>query len=315
MNLLTSLRYLVALSEHRHFARAAQACHITQPALSNALRSLEKEFGTPIVQRGRTYAGLTADGERILLTARRMLQEHAQLQQDLRGRSEAPQGSLRLGVVPTAAPVAARMACALRRRHPGITVVVRSLSSPQIEAGLDELSLDLGLGFSDRFRGKERRYEILPQYSERYFLLRRSDTGTGLRRGAPCGWQEAAALPLCLLTPEMHNRQIVDAAFAQAGVEARPVLETNSLSALVLSVASGDVCAVIPGALAAAVPGGVALEALALVRPEIATPVGLVRAQHAIASPAMHAALELARDASWLAHWQQETGGLGTFAP
>ncbi|MEG0557168.1 MAG: LysR family transcriptional regulator, partial [Comamonas sp.] len=53
MNLLTSMRYLVALNEHRHFARAAQACHITQPALSNALRALEAEFDAVIVRRGR----------------------------------------------------------------------------------------------------------------------------------------------------------------------------------------------------------------------------------------------------------------------
>ena len=53
MNLLTSMRYLAALNEHRHFGRAALACHITQPALSNALRALEEEFGTVIVRRGR----------------------------------------------------------------------------------------------------------------------------------------------------------------------------------------------------------------------------------------------------------------------
>ena len=50
MNLLTSMRYLVALNEHRHFARAAQACHITQPALSNALKALEDEFGERFVR-------------------------------------------------------------------------------------------------------------------------------------------------------------------------------------------------------------------------------------------------------------------------
>ena len=75
MNLLASLRYLVALSEHRHFARAAGACNITQPALSNALRALEREFGTAIVKRGRTYAGLTPEGERVLATAQRMLRD------------------------------------------------------------------------------------------------------------------------------------------------------------------------------------------------------------------------------------------------
>ncbi|MEF9966812.1 MAG: LysR family transcriptional regulator, partial [Comamonas sp.] len=73
MNLLTSLRYLVALNEHRHFARAAQACHITQPALSNALRALEAEFGAVIVRRGRVFGGLTPEGEQVLATALSML--------------------------------------------------------------------------------------------------------------------------------------------------------------------------------------------------------------------------------------------------
>ena len=73
MNLLASMRYLVALSEHRHFGRAAQACYITQPALSNALRALESAFGVVIVKRGRTYAGLTHEGEAVLAAAHRML--------------------------------------------------------------------------------------------------------------------------------------------------------------------------------------------------------------------------------------------------
>src|SRR5256885_11367469 len=57
------------LNEHRHFGRAALACHITQPALSNALRALEEEFGTVIVRRGRSFAGFTPEGDQVLATA------------------------------------------------------------------------------------------------------------------------------------------------------------------------------------------------------------------------------------------------------
>jgi len=59
MNLLDAMRYLAALDQHRHFGRAASACHITQPALSNALRAREAEPGAAIVRRGRSYEGLT----------------------------------------------------------------------------------------------------------------------------------------------------------------------------------------------------------------------------------------------------------------
>jgi len=218
VNLLTSLRYLVALSKHRHFARAAQACHITQPALSNALRALEKEFGTPIVKRAPSYAGLTPEGEQVLGAARRMLHEHALLQQELASSAEKPKGRLQLGVVPTAVPVAARFAARLQAMHPGIVPVVRSLSSQDIDGGLENLSLDLALGFADCLTPGGP-FAALAQYTEHYFLVRRlshpaTAPGLPLQLGAAMRWCDAAQLPLCLLTPEMHNRSLVDHAFA-----------------------------------------------------------------------------------------------------
>ncbi|HEY1227939.1 MAG TPA: LysR family transcriptional regulator, partial [Ramlibacter sp.] len=104
MNLLASMRYLIALSEHAHFGRAAKACHITQPALSNAMKALEEEFGVVIVKRGRNYAGLTPEGERVLAAAQRMVREHSVLQQELGAEAHRPRGTLRMGAVPTAVP-------------------------------------------------------------------------------------------------------------------------------------------------------------------------------------------------------------------
>ena len=129
MNLLASLRYLAALSEHRHFGRAAAACHITQPALSNALRALEEEFGVVIVRRGRSFAGLTPEGETVLASAHRMLHEHERLQQQLRSEVDHPRGHLRMAAVPTAMPLLTRFAARLRARHPGIVPTVLSMSS------------------------------------------------------------------------------------------------------------------------------------------------------------------------------------------
>ena len=75
MNLFVSLKYLVALDDHRHFGRAALACSVTQPALSNAIRALEVSFGISIVKRGRNFAGFTVEGERILASGRKILRE------------------------------------------------------------------------------------------------------------------------------------------------------------------------------------------------------------------------------------------------
>jgi DNA-binding transcriptional LysR family regulator len=315
MNLLTSLRYLVALAEHRHFARAAEACHITQPALSNALRALEKEFGTPIVRRARSYAGLTPEGEQVLATAQRMLHEHALLQQELASRAGHPQGRLQLGVVPTAVPVAARFAAMLQATHPGIAPVVRALSSQEIEEGLENLSLDLALGFTGRLKTGGP-FAVLPQYGEHYFLVRRLQESTGgsgasLRLGAPMRWADAAQLPLCLLTPEMHNRSLVDQAFAQVGAAVTPVMETNSVLTLALSVLAGDVCSVLPGALVGAVRSQGELEALPLVEPEMVTPVGFIYLRKATASRVLQAALALASDGQWVREVARHSGALG----
>ena len=108
MNLLDAMRYLAALAQHRHFGRAAEACHITQPALSNAIRALEQEFGVTVVRRGRQYEGLTPEGERVLASAHRMLHEREVLRQELGATRQAPVGPLTLACVPTAVPVAAR---------------------------------------------------------------------------------------------------------------------------------------------------------------------------------------------------------------
>jgi DNA-binding transcriptional LysR family regulator len=187
------------------------------------------------------------------------------------------------------------------------------LSSPEIEAGLNDLALDLGLGFAERVAGEANRFEFLPQYEERYFLLRRRTDLSALVVGPSLDWKEAAALPLCLLSPEMHHRRIVQAAFADAGVQVNPAMETNSVSALVLSVAAGSLHAVVPGALVATAPGGIGLEALPLVRPSLATQVGFIRLARSGASRTVRAALELAQDAAWLREVQAHAGQLASF--
>lgn len=98
----------------------------------------------------------------------------------------------------------------------------------------------------------------------------------GLQIGPPMTWQDASRRPLCMLTPEMHNRTVVDAAFAAAGVSVQPAMQTNSILTLVLSVVAGQVCSVLPGALVGTVRHDRELEALPLTGPEVLTPIGLM---------------------------------------
>ncbi|WP_342616179.1 LysR family transcriptional regulator [Rhodoferax sp. GW822-FHT02A01] len=309
MSLFTSLRYLVALHHHKHFGRAAEACHVTQPALSNAIRALEKEFGTAIVKRGRAFESFTPEGEQIFLTAQRMLHEQELLQQSLKSAESAPAGALTLGAVPSVMPIAARFSGMLQKKHPGIRVTLRSLSSQDIETGLENLSLDLALGYTDRIRPGP--LTTLWQYDERYFLLRRASqaSASGLQiTTQACRWADAASHALCLLTPEMHNRTIVDDAFRQAGARVEPVIETNSILALGLAVLDGNVCSVLPGALVGVLNGHGALEAVPLNAPDVVTPIGLIYVDSHQPSHTLSAALRLATDPAWASHVKSNSG-------
>ncbi|MDE2080121.1 MAG: LysR family transcriptional regulator [Burkholderiales bacterium] len=314
MNLIDAYRYLAALHQHRHFGRAAAACHITQPALSNALRALEQTLGACIVRRGRQYEGLTAEGEQVLATAQRVLHEQELLLQQLASRPGQVRGRLVIGSVPTALPIAARFAARLVERQPGLVPQLRSLSSQELETGLESLALDLALGYTERLAGTASarpRLRAWPQYLEHYHLVTcEAQAAPGLRHGAPMRWADAAALPLALLTPEMHNRGILEQVFRGLGLALRPALETNSVLSLLVAVQSGTFAAVLPGALVGTAAGAAGLLARRLVEPELRTPIGFIEAVAARPSRALEAALALAVEPDWLAHAAAHSGPL-----
>jgi DNA-binding transcriptional LysR family regulator len=317
MNLLDAMRYLAALEQHRHFGRAAQACHITQPALSNALRALEAELGVAIVRRGRQYEGLTPEGERVLGSARRMLHEHERLRQDLASSATQASGVLHLGSVPSALPVAAQFAVWLQRDHPGVKVQLRSLSSPAIDAGLENLTLDLALGYIDRPAEGGRRRQTWPQYEEHYFAV--LDAAQGLGSGgstgpaAPLNWSGLAGRRLVLLAPEMHHRAIVDAALREGGVPAEAVqvaMETDSVLALVAAVQAGGLASVLPGALVRSLQPSAGLSVHPLIGPAVHTAVGWIGRPSEQTSRVVAAALALAGSQAWRAHLPRLSGAL-----
>jgi DNA-binding transcriptional LysR family regulator len=308
MNLIDAYGYLAALEQHRHFGRAAAACHITQPALSNALRALEAHLNVAIVRRGRQYEGLTPEGERVLATAHRVLREQEALQQELAGSAAQPRGRLVIGAVPTALPIAARFAARLVQLHPGVAAQVRSLSSQEIETGLASLAVDLGLGYTDR---QPPGVQAWPQYVEHYYVLQRARrANAAFAFGEPLRWAEAAALPLAMLSPEMHNRAILDRVFRELGLQVQPVVETNSVMALLNLLQAGGPATVLPGAVVATVVQQRGLLARPLQAPELRTPIGLMSAATARRSLALQAALRLAADAEWLAQAAEHSGPL-----
>ncbi|GAA4580694.1 LysR family transcriptional regulator [Planotetraspora phitsanulokensis] len=232
--LLRQLEYLVALARERHFARAAAACHVSQPSLSAAIRKLERELGVPLVRRGRRFAGLTPEGDRVLLWAHRILAECDGLRDDLSVMRESLSGTLRVGAIPTALTAVSLLTTPFCERHPHARVSLSSLSSREINRQLAEFELDVAMTYlDDEELGNVR---ATPLYEERYLLLTPDDgelAGRDVVR-----WAEVAALPLCLLAPEMRNRRILDGIFRAAGAVVVPAIETDTVSALYAHVAT-----------------------------------------------------------------------------
>lgn len=101
---LTELKYIVAVARERHFGRAAEACFVSQPTLSVAIRKLEDELGVTLFERGGTEVGVTPIGERIVAQAQKVLEESANLREIARQGHDPLSGPLRLGVIHTVGP-------------------------------------------------------------------------------------------------------------------------------------------------------------------------------------------------------------------
>src|SRR5271165_2073763 len=222
---LRQLEYLVALARQKHFGRAAEACHVSQPTLSAALRLLEEDLGAPLVERGHRFVGLTPQGQLALEHAQRILANSENMRRGLEEVSKGLTGRLRFGAVPTALPIVSQLTGPFHSKYPGVTVAVLSMNSKEIERGIDEFELDVGLTYLDA--EPIERVRTKPVCAEEYMFLT-PDSGP-LARRRRVTWSEAATVPLCLLTSDMQNRRILDGIFRSVGASPTPSVETNSI--------------------------------------------------------------------------------------
>jgi LysR family hydrogen peroxide-inducible transcriptional activator len=135
---LRQLRYLAALAEHRHFGRAAEACAVTQPALSMQIRDLERFLGVELVERRPGDVVLTRVGAEVAERGERMLAAARDLVDVARHSGRVLSGRLMLGIIPSLAPyVLPKILPALQRRYPELRVELRETQTRML---LDELA-------------------------------------------------------------------------------------------------------------------------------------------------------------------------------
>jgi DNA-binding transcriptional LysR family regulator len=281
---LKQLQYLAALAREKHFTRAAAACNITQPTLSGRIRQLEQELGVPLLERGQRYIGLTPEGERVLKWAHLILDNWHSLQGELaqiKGKKGELVGRLVLGVIPSALPMASFLTKAMNVAHPGVDFTILSHSSEEIIRALNDFSIDAGITYLDNEPVEGLLAAEL--YAENYCLFVADNHE--LAQQASVTWHDAARQPLCLLTPNMQNRRIIDRAFLAAKVHPSPRLETNSIMNLISSVKSMGLCSIMPEYFKNALGALEGVVAVPLVEPAVSHKVGLVAVDREPQSP------------------------------
>lgn len=143
---LQELKYLVALADHGHFGRAADACHITQSTLSTQIKKLEAFLGVTLFDRSLKRVTPTPIGKEILAAARNVVEEAERIRELAKHAQDPMARTLHLGVIPTLGPYYLPHALTLvHRLHPGLRLLLREEMTPQILVHLAEGKLDAGL--------------------------------------------------------------------------------------------------------------------------------------------------------------------------
>ncbi|WP_026256475.1 LysR family transcriptional regulator [Mycobacterium sp. 155] len=241
--LFRQLEYFVALAREKHFARAAAACYVSQPALSEAIRKLENELKVPLVRRGKSFDGLTPEGERLVLWARRILADHDALIQEVAALQTGLTGELRLGVIPAASSTVALLTDPFCLEHPLVRVQLESsLRSAEIVERICRFELDAGIIYPDGQNTAG--LLVTPLYQERQVLIASSELLTS--QPNPATWADASELPLCLLNTGMRGRQLLDDALTAHGLTLTPRLEADSVVSLLAHVNTGRWASIVP---------------------------------------------------------------------
>ncbi|HUE34087.1 MAG TPA: LysR family transcriptional regulator [Mycobacterium sp.] len=284
--LFRQLEYFVAVAQERHFARAAEKCYVSQPALSAAIGKLERELNVTLINRGHSFEGLTPEGERLVVWAKRILAEHDAFKAEVHAVRSGITGTLRLGTVPTASTTVSLVLSAFCSAHPLVKVQINSrLAATELYRRLREFELDAAIVHAAPEDVHD--VNLVPLYEECYVLLSPADM---LPAGASTlGWPDAAQLPLALLTADMRDRQIIDDAFAGHGIRVTPQVETDSVASLFAQVATGNWACIVPHTWLWTSPVGAEIRAVEMVDPVLRAEIALATNSAGPGSPVARA--------------------------
>lgn len=270
--MIDKLEFLIALAREKNFGKAAEQCGVTQPTFSAGIKQLEDTLGVMLVQRTSRFLGFTAEGERVLDWARTIVADTRAMRQELRTLKQGLSGHLKIAAIPTALAMVSALTTPYRAKHPNVKFTILSRTSSDVLSMLENLEVDAGLTYIDN--EPLGRMRAVPLYLEQYRLLTSADSPLGERDQVT--WAEVGRIPLCLLTPDMQNRRIIDSLLHAAGSRPEPTLESNSMIVLFSHVRTGRWASVMPEKLANTLGLTERLRSIPIVEPEAVHQIGLV---------------------------------------
>lgn len=247
---LRQFRYLIALAEHGNFTRAAEALHVSQPALSQQIAQIEDRLGTALFDRSGRSITVTDAGQAYLAHVRRALHELDAGKRAINDVRDLSRGLVRLAMTPTfTAYLAGPLLAQFHARFPGVQVMLREMSMDTIAAAVAADEVDLGIAF---------RPEHAPEVSCNPLFMEKLSVVVACSHpraaGGALGVAEAAAMQLALLSAEFVTRTQLDRFFAHHALTPEVAIEANTISALLDIVRHSTLATILPDAVCALMP-------------------------------------------------------------
>jgi DNA-binding transcriptional LysR family regulator len=281
------LDYFLAVVEHGGFTRAADALHLAQPSLSQAIGALERELGAKLFQRAGRGVVLTSAGEALVAPARRVALDLVAAREAVASVVGLVAGRVDLVVQPAAVDAAGELTARFRRRHPAVTVrLVEPRRPPFLARDLREGDAQLGLSYVPVAESHGLVVEPLREVEMAAILPPGSAEACG---DGPITLAELADVPMAVGAPGTSWREMTDGLFAEAGAVPTIAVESAFREALGPLVASGGLAVIAPPALA---PDGAVVRALV---PPVRRTLALFRRPGAL-PPAAEAFLQVAKE-------------------
>ncbi len=240
---LRDFEYVVAVGEHRHFGKAANACNVSQPTLSGQIRKLEEHLGIEIFERTKRSVRATPAGERIIERAKTLLAEARSIEELATAMTDPLSGSLRLGTIPTIAPyLMPILVPALAHALPAVEPKLFERFTKEIEEGLVDGSLDAAIIATEP---EAPRLTSIPLYDEPFWIT--LPNGHALSREEDIDFGDLAGERLLLLSEGNCLRdQVLSFYSASKGDPALISTEETSLTTILALVGGGFGVTLVP---------------------------------------------------------------------